>query len=126
MRDVVEMQLARDGYLRLRESDAFDSAGLDAIAKVESGDAMHRRWDARRREAACRPGADAISDKVVSSTGKEGAQGRIAPFAVILRNFQNDLPTGFGPRITRFRGRHRRKIYFSNRMSRQEVELFRF
>jgi hypothetical protein len=53
------------------------SAGLDAIANEDSGEARDRRYDVLTIDAAWRPGAEQISDKFFSSTGKEGAQGRM-------------------------------------------------
>jgi hypothetical protein len=55
----------------------LDSAAEDATANADNGEARQRKCDVRSIDAACRPGVEAISAKLVSKTGNDGVHGRI-------------------------------------------------
>lgn len=65
--------------VRFSGNDELDSAAEEATANADNGDARQRKCDVRSIEAACRPGAEAISAKLHSKTGNDGVQGRIIP-----------------------------------------------
>lgn len=63
--------------VRLSGNEELDSAAEDATAKADKGEAKQRKCDVRSIEAACRPGVEAISAKLLSKTGNDGVHGRI-------------------------------------------------
>ena len=63
-------------YSLLGTKEELVSVGLEATANVDKVDSRQDRWCVRRSEAACFPVPEAISARLVSNIGKDGAQGK--------------------------------------------------